>query len=73
MVSGTLFRPDSSVSAVGSVSFISLHFVKAASGSGTLDFDTSSTSTVSEQIIDADGNLVSASFGPGHGGTLLVP
>jgi len=71
VVSGTLFRPDPSVSAVGNATFMTLHFVKVASGSGAVDFNTSGA--INNQIIDENGNVVAASFGPGHGGTVLVP
>src|SRR5213594_2057879 len=68
VVSGTLFRPDPSVSAVGNATFMTLHFVKVASGSGAVDFNTSGA--INNQIIDENGNVVAASFGPGHGGTV---
>jgi hypothetical protein len=71
VVSGTLFRPDSSVSAVGSATFITLHFVRMASGSGAVDFDMGGS--ITNQIIDQNGSVVAASFGPGHGGTIQVP
>src|SRR5881628_3501601 len=67
MVSGTLFRPDSSVSATGNAIFITFHFVRVASGSGTVDFNTGGGS-INNQIIDDNGSVVAASFGPGHGG-----
>lgn len=73
LVSATRFRPDPSVSAVGSEMLITLHFLKLASGAGVMDFDTSSSSLVSDQIIDDTGTVVPASFGPGHGGNVLVP
>jgi hypothetical protein len=65
--------PDASVSAVGSVVLIIFHFIKVASGSGSIDFDSSQTSLVPEQILDQNNALLPASFGPGHGGTVLVP
>ena len=71
VVSGTLFRPDPSVSAVGNATFITLHFVKVASGSGNIDFNTSGA--INNQIIDQNGIVVAASFGPGHGGVVMVP
>ncbi len=70
---GTRFRPDTSVAAVGSEVLVIFHFVKVAGGSGTIDFDSSSASLVSEEIIDDSGNVAAASFGPGHGGVALVP
>ena len=71
VVSGTLFRPDSSVSAVGSATFITFHFVRVASGTQNVDFNMSGS--ITNQIIDANGTVVAASFGPGHGGTIQVP
>lgn len=73
VVSATRFSPDPSLSAVGSELLITLHFVKVASGSGSLDFDTSLSSLVSDEILDDAGNIVASSFGPGHGGSVLVP
>jgi hypothetical protein len=68
MVSGTRFRPDSSVSATGNAIFITFHFARVASGSGAVDF-----SGTTNQIIDENGAVVAASFGPGHGGVVQVP
>jgi len=73
MVSGTLFRPDTSVSATGNAIFITFHFVRLSSGSGTVDFNTSSGGSINNQIIDENGTVVAASFGPGHGGVVQVP
>lgn len=73
VVSGTLFRPDPSVSAVGNAIFITFHFVKLASGSGPLDFHTGGGGSISNQIIDENGTVVAATFGPGHGGVVEVP
>ena len=70
VVSGTLFRPDGSVTASGDAMFITLHFVKVASGTDTVDFNLGSGGN---QIIDDSGNTVSAFFGPGHGGVVQVP
>jgi len=71
VVSGTLLRPDASVSATGSVTFITLHFLRVAGGTGNVDFDTGGS--ISNQIIDENGRVVSANFGPGHGGAVQVP
>jgi len=71
VVSGTLFRPDASVSAVGSANFITLQFLRLAGGSGSVDFDMGGS--ITNQIIDENGSVVSASFGPGHGGAIQVP
>jgi hypothetical protein len=71
VVSGTLFRPDASVSATGSAIFITLHFLRVAGGTGTVDFDMGGS--ITNQIIDENGTVVAASFGPGHGGAIQVP
>jgi hypothetical protein len=73
IVSGTLFRPDTSVSATGNAIFITFHFVRLASGSGAVDFNTGSGGSINNQIIDENGTVVAASFGPGHGGVVQVP
>ena len=73
IVSGTLFRPDTSVSATGNAIFITFHFVKVASGSGPVDFNTGSGGSINNQVIDENGAVVAASFGPGHGGVVQVP
>jgi len=70
VVSGTLFRPDGSVTASGDAMFITFHFVKVASGTDTVDFNLASGGN---QIIDDNGTAVGASFGPGHGGVVQVP
>jgi hypothetical protein len=72
-VSGTLFRPDSDVTATNSATFITLHFVRVVSGSGGLDFNTGPGSLINNQIIDDTGTIITASFGPGHGGVIQVP
>ena len=69
----SLLAPDPSVSAVGSEVLITFHFTKVASGSGIIDFNSSPSSLVSEQVLDQSGAVLPASFGPGHGGTVLVP
>jgi hypothetical protein len=72
-VTMTRFAPDASVTASGSENLIIFHFGKGATGSGLIDFDMSGSSTVTEQIIDENGNVRPASFGPGHGGAVTVP
>ncbi len=72
-VTMTRFPPDPSVTVSGLGSLITIRLNKVASGSGVIDFDMSSSSTVSEEIRDENTNLRPASFGPGHGGTVLVP
>ena len=73
IVSGTLFRPDTSVSATGNAIFITFHFVRVAGGSGAVDFNTGSGGSINNQVIDENGAVVAASFGPGHGGVVQVP
>jgi hypothetical protein len=65
--------PDSSVDAVGAEELITFRFRKVANGADIIDFDSSTTSTVSETILDASGNPRPASFGPEHGGLVTVP
>jgi len=66
-------RGDPGVAAVGAEELIQFRFTKVASGTGLMDFDSSSGSTVSETILDESGNPRPASFGPGHGGLVTVP
>lgn len=73
LVTMTRFPPDPSVTVSGPGSLITIRLNKVASGSGVIDFDTSSGSTVSEEIRDENSNLRPASFGPDHGGTVVVP
>lgn len=65
--------PDDGVAVTGIGSLIIVRFSRVAKGSGTIDFDSSLGSTVSETIYDKNHNVLAASFGPGHGGTVLVP
>jgi hypothetical protein len=66
-------QPDPGVDAVGAEELIRFRFQKVASGTGIIDFDSSSNSTVSETILDSAGNPRPASFGPQHGGLVMVP
>ncbi len=66
-------HPDSSVQVTGAGLLITFRFAKVAAGTGTIDFDSSSSSLISEEIQDENGNQVAASFGPGHGGVVMVP
>jgi hypothetical protein len=73
-VTMTRFLGDPNVSAVGSESLIVLRFQRVAAGTGLVDFDTSAGSTVGEVILNDQGQpAASASFGPGHGGMVIVP
>ena len=66
-------QPDPNVDAVGAEELIRFRFLRVAAGTGLVDFDSSSNSTVSETILDESGNSRSASFGPQHGGLVTVP
>jgi hypothetical protein len=72
-VTATRLAPDGPVTATGSEAFLRLRFGRIASGSGPIDFDTSGGSHVSEAVIDNFGTALIASFGPGHGGMVMVP
>lgn len=75
-VTATRWSPDAPVTASGSEAFLRLRFSKIGSGSGLVDFDTSAGSHVSEVVLDntaPPGNVRPASFGPGHGGMVMVP
>ena len=52
---------------------MTFHFVKVASGVGAVDFNTSTGGSINNKIIDENGSVVAASFGPGHGGAVQVP
>jgi len=69
----TRFGPDIPVSAVGSEALITLRFTRVAPGAGTIDFNTSSGSSVGEAILDDNGVARPALFAPGHGGMVTVP
>jgi len=69
----TRLAPDPGVTATGSESLIVFHFTKGSPGAGLIDFDMSGTSTVAEQILDQNGTVLPASFGPDHGGVVTVP
>jgi len=71
-VSVSRLHPDPSVAAVGAVEVVHLRFSRVAAGSGVIDFDASSGSTVAETILDDSGNPRPASFGPGHGGLVTA-
>lgn len=69
----TRWPPDPSVTVSGLGSLITIRLNKVASGGGLVDFDMSGSSTVSEQILDEYSSPRPASFGPDHGGTVVVP
>jgi hypothetical protein len=73
-VSMTRLFPDPSVTAAGGEVLATVRFRRLAVGSGLIDFDLSPGSPVGETILDEFGNAQpSASFGPGHGGVVMVP
>jgi len=72
-VTGSRLNPDLPVNATGSEILFVLRFQRVAMGTGAVDFDTSGGSVFPEEIRDDSMALVQASFGPGHGGTVLVP
>jgi hypothetical protein len=72
-VTATRLAPDGPVATTGSEAFLRLRFGKRMSGSGPIDFDTSAGSHVTEAVIDDLGNVRPASFGPGHGGMVVIP
>jgi hypothetical protein len=72
-VTASRLAPDGSVTANGGEAFLRLRFGKVMSGTGPIDFDTSGGSHVSEVVIDENNKVAPASFGPGHGGMVVVP
>lgn len=70
----TRLPPDPSVTAVGGETLATLRFRRiASSGSDLIDFDFSPGSPVGETILDEFGVVQPATFGPGHGGIVMVP
>jgi hypothetical protein len=72
-VSITRFAPDGAAAAQGSAVLLFLRFSRLATGTGPIDFGLDPGSGVAERILDEQGEPVAARFGPGHGGTLVVP
>ena len=72
-VSITRFAPDGSAAAEGSEVVLTLRFSRLAAGTGSIDFGFEPGSGVAERILDDQGEPVTARFGPGHGGTVVVP
>jgi hypothetical protein len=52
---------------------VTLHFSKVSAGTGNIDFNSSGSSTVDETVLDQNGAARPASFGPNHGGSVMVP
>ena len=72
-VTASRLPPYLPVTASGSEILFTFRFQKVAMGTGAVDFDSSAGSVFPESIQDDTGGFVAASFGPGHGGTVLVP
>jgi hypothetical protein len=72
-VSITRFAPDGAAAAQGSEVLLILRFSRLAAGTGPIDFGLDPGSGVAERILDDRGEPVTGSFGPGHGGTAVVP
>jgi hypothetical protein len=64
---------DGPVNAVSNEVLITLHFSKVSAGTGNIDFNSSVSSTVDEEVLDQNGATRPASFGPNHGGSVMVP
>jgi hypothetical protein len=72
-VSMSRITPDPAATATGNALLISFRFNRSAAGVGAIDFKTGGGSLVSEEVLDDGGNSIAASFGPGHGGGVVVP
>jgi hypothetical protein len=72
-VAMTRLGSDPPVSATGSEALLSLRFVRTGSGSGAFDFNTDAGSTVSESVLDQNGNMRPAVWAPNHGGMVIIP
>lgn len=72
----TRFSPDLPVTASGSEALVSLHFLRAGSGSGAFDFNTGAGDLVSETVLNDQpppNNERPAVWTPNHGGMVMVP
>jgi len=72
-VAMTRRSPDGSVAATGNELLITFQFSKKSAGTGMIDFNSSNSSPVTEEVLDENGQARPASFGPGHGGSVVVP
>jgi hypothetical protein len=72
-VSMTRFAPDPPVAADGSEGFVRLRFSRVAAGSAQVDFIAGAASAIPEKVVDAQGQVLQARFGPDHGATIRVP
>jgi hypothetical protein len=73
IVTLTRFARDGAATATASEALMTFHFSRAGAGSGTIDFDTGPSSTIAEKILDENGLVRPARFGPGHGGVVRAP
>jgi hypothetical protein len=64
---------DGPVSAGSNEVLITFQFSKASAGTGSMDFNSSGSSAVTEEVLDQNGQERPASFGPNHGGSVMVP
>jgi len=72
-VSMTRFAPDPPVAAEGSEGLVRLRFHRVAAGSAEVDFLAGSTSAIPEKVVDGQGQVLAARFGPDHGAGVSVP
>ena len=72
-VSMTRFAPDPAVAAQGSEGLVRLRFSRVAKGSAPFDFISGGASAIPERVVDGQGQVVEARFGPDHGATVTIP
>ena len=72
-VAMTRLLTDGPVAATNNEVLITFQFSKKSAGTGMIDFNSSNSSTVTEEVLDENGQTRPASFGPGHGGSVVVP
>lgn len=72
-ISMTRFAPDPAVSADGSEGLVRLRFSRVAAGSAPVDFIAGTSSAIPERVLDGQGQVLPARFGPEHGATITVP
>jgi hypothetical protein len=72
-VTMTRFAPDAGVTTETTDGLVRLRFHRVTAGTAEIDFLSGTTSTIAERIVDAQGQVVSARFAPGHGATVTIP
>ncbi len=74
-VTMTRFAPDAAVAVANDATegLVRLRFGRVKAGTADIDFLTGTSSAVAERIVDAQGQVVSARFTPGHGATVTIP